>query len=79
MQVFNCLDPKFKINADLIINAKDSSLKQIQILPVTMSKGLEFDTVIVIKDGGVFDGEFGKNHFYIACTRAINTLYVIKK
>ena len=79
MQVFNCLDPKFKINADLIINAKDSSLKQIQILPVTMSKGLEFDTVIVIKDGGVFDGEFGKNHFYIACTRAINKLYVIKK
>lgn len=79
MQIYNNIDNSFKHNADLIINAKDSSLKQIQILPVTMCKGLEFDTAIVVKDGGVFDTQFGKNYFYIACTRAINKLYVIKK
>lgn len=77
--VFNALEEEYKHNTDLIVNAKDSGVKQIQILPVTMSKGLEYDTVIVLGSGGVFDGAFGKNQLYIACTRAINKLYVLKQ
>ena len=63
----------------MIINAKSTSQKQIQILPVTMSKGLEFDTVVVLPNEGVFKQEFGKQQNYIACTRAINKLYVLKE
>ena len=77
--IYQKLNDEYKQNTDLITNAKDAGIRQIQILPVTMAKGLEYDTIIVVSDGGVFDGEFGKNHLYIACTRAINKLYVIKK
>ena len=77
--IYQKLNYEYKQNTDLITNAKDAGIRQIQILPVTMAKGLEYDTIIVVSDGGVFDGEFGKNHLYIACTRAINKLYVIKK
>lgn len=78
-EIYQSLNHTLKHNTGLIVNAKDSSIKQIQILPVTMSKGLEYDTLIVVSSGGVFDGEFGKNQLYIACTRAINKLYVLKQ
>ena len=78
IEVFGSLNKAIKQSADLIINAKDASIKQIQVLPVTLSKGLEFDTVVVIGSGGVFENEFKSQHLYIACTRAINKLYVLK-
>lgn len=61
-----------------IKNAEDEACGQVQILPVILSKGLEFDTVIVIENGGLFNSELGTNLRYIACTRAINKLYVLK-
>lgn len=79
LDIFEHLNPQHKACADVIINAKSTSQKQIQILPVTMSKGLEFDTVVVLPNGGVFEQEFGKQQNYIACTRAINKLYVLKE
>ena len=79
LNIFDNLDPKYKVLTDIIINAKTTSLKQIQVLPITMAKGLEFDTAIVLPNGGVFNQEFGKQQEYIACTRAINKLYVIKE
>lgn len=79
LDIFEHLSPQHKACADVIINAKSTSQKQIQILPVTMSKGLEFDTVVVLPNDGVFKQEFGKQQNYIACTRAINKLYVLKE
>lgn len=78
VEVFNLICPQAKTKTDLIINAKDSSLKQVQVLPATLCKGLEFDTVLVLCTSGVFKNEFKKQHKYIACTRAINKLYVIE-
>ena len=79
LDIFEHLNPQHKACADVIINAKSTSQKQIQILPVTMSKGVEFDTVVVLPNGGVFEQEFGNQQNYIACTRAINKLYVLKE
>ena len=61
-----------------INNSHISSDRQVQILPVSIAKGLEYDTVIVIENGGLL-GTKETSHHYIAYTRAINKLYVIKK
>ena len=63
----------------LIKDATSVATGQIQILPVTLCKGLEFNTVFVVKNGGMFDSEFADNLTYIACTRAINELIVYSK
>ena len=62
----------------LVDSAESMALEQIQILPVSLCKGLEFNSVIVINNGGLFNSILGKNLEYIACTRAINKLYVLK-
>lgn len=41
------------------------------VIPVTMTKGLEFEKAIVVQCG------MDKNQFYVACTRAISELYVV--
>lgn len=63
----------------LIDSADSLAMEQIQILPVSLCKGLEFNSVIVVNDGGLFESILGDNLEYIACTRAINKLYVLKK
>ena len=63
----------------LIKDAHSVATQHIQVMPVALCKGLEFNKAIVIKDGGMFNSEFGTNLFYIACTRAINELVVIKE
>jgi len=69
---------KKSLNVCLIKDAQSVATSQIQIMPVALCKGLEFNKAIVIKNGGLFDSEFGVNLFYIACTRAINELIVLK-
>ncbi len=63
----------------IVDDAKSNAFAQIQVLPVSLSKGLEFNTVVVVNDGNLFDTELGQNLFYIACSRAINKLVVLKK
>ena len=63
----------------LIDTARTEAFTQVQVMPVLLSKGLEFNTVIVVNNGGMFNGILGKNLEFIACTRAINKLYVLKK
>ena len=65
---------------------KDSSLKLIQkdtetdlkgvfIIPVYLSKGLEFDAVLISDvNKERFHSEDDKNLLYIACTRALHRL-----
>ncbi len=75
-KLYTTLEPSFGQDLSLISSAQSSALSKIQIVPVGMCKGLEFDTVIVIEHGGLFKSFLGENLKYIACTRAINKLYV---
>ena len=77
--IFNELEKTIPHRIELVKNANTVVSEQIQIMPVGLSKGLEFDTVIVVEKGMMFENENKNNLLYIACTRAINKLYVIKK
>ncbi len=63
----------------LVDSARSDAFAQVQVLPVILSKGLEFNTVIVVDNGGLFDSKLGQNLRFIACTRAVNKLYVLRK
>lgn len=62
----------------LIEDAKSNAFAQIQVIPATLCKGLEFNTAIVVNNGNLFSSELGNNLLFIACTRAINKLYVLE-
>ncbi|MBQ7978079.1 MAG: AAA family ATPase [Clostridia bacterium] len=78
-EIVEKLSKKFVDKVGLVDTAKSDAYTQVQVIPVSLSKGLEFNTAIVVKSGGLFDGEMGTNLKYIACTRAINKLYVLNK
>ena len=61
----------------LIKDAQSVATTPVQLMPVALCKGLEFNKAIVVQNGGLFNSEFGTNLYYIACTRAINELIVI--
>ncbi len=78
-KLYKWLNPICNYKLSLVENAQSSALEDVQIVPVGMCKGLEFNTVIVVENGGLFDSDLSENLKYIACTRAINKLYVFKK
>ena len=51
--------------------SKDIVRGKYNVIPVAYTKGLEFEKVIVIREG------MTNNEFYVACTRAISELYVV--
>lgn len=64
-----------KIPLHLIINNAENDLKGVFIIPVYMSKGLEFDAVLICDaDKNHYFSEDDKNLLYIACTRALHRL-----
>ena len=69
---------KDKINLNLITSDNLNYNNDINILPSYLSKGLEFDGVILV------DSEFDKNCtidlklFYVAMTRALHKLSIVK-
>ena len=66
---------KHKLDIQLIKNGSVSDLQGVFILPVYMSKGLEFDTVLICDaDSQNYHGEDDKNLLYVACTRALHKL-----
>lgn len=75
--IANNLSKNFENKICIVDSAKSDAYAQVQVLPVSLSKGLEFNTVIVVCNGGLFDGLLGENLKYIACTRAINKLVVL--
>lgn len=66
---------KHKLDIQLIKNGSVSDLQGVFILPVYMSKGLEFDTVLICDaDSQNYPDEDDKNLLYVACTRALHKL-----
>ena len=66
---------KHKLDIQLIKNGSASDLQGVFILPVYMSKGLEFDTVLICDaDSQNYHEEDDKNLLYVACTRALHKL-----
>ena len=66
---------KHKLDIQLIKNGSSSDLQGVFILPVYMSKGLEFDTVLICDaDSQNYHDEDDKNLLYVACTRALHKL-----
>ncbi len=66
---------KHKLNIQLIQNDSVSDLQGVFIIPVYMSKGLEFDAVLVCDaDRQNYHNEDDKKLLYVACTRALHRL-----
>ena len=69
---------KHKLDIQLIKNGSVSDLQGVFILPVYMSKGLEFDAVLICDaDSQNYHDEDDKNLLYVACTRALHNLSVV--
>ena len=47
-------------------------------MPLVLTKGLEFDSVIVFNKNKVFSGENNKPYLYMAVTRALHRLSIIE-
>lgn len=66
------------IEEDLSLNINyDEPLSKVCIMPSFMAKGLEFDVAIVIESKHTL-GQIKENLKYVACTRAMHELYIIK-
>ena len=59
----------------MIRNGSVSDLQGVFVIPVYMSKGLEFDAVLLCDvDSQNYCDEDDKNLLYVACTRALHRL-----
>lgn len=66
---------KDKIDVRLVKGDVEADLQGVLITPIYMSKGLEFDAVLICDaDKDHFNSEDDKNLLYIACTRALHRL-----
>lgn len=66
---------KHKLDIQLIRNESISELQGVFIIPVYMSKGLEFDAVLICDaDRQNYFDEDDRNLLYVACTRALHKL-----
>ena len=73
VRLFNKL--KSEMDIQLIRNGSISDLQGVFIMPVYMSKGLEFDAVVICDaDSRNYHDEDDKNLLYVACTRALHRL-----
>ena len=48
------------------------------IMPLVLTKGLEFDSVIVYNKEKTFNGDSNKPYLYMAVTRALHRLSIIE-
>ncbi|MDE7341202.1 MAG: AAA family ATPase [Lachnospiraceae bacterium] len=64
-----------KLDIQLIRNGSGADLQGVFIIPVYLSKGLEFDAVLICDaDSQNYHDEDDKNLLYVACTRALHRL-----
>ena len=66
---------KSSIDVSLIKNESISDLRGVFIIPVYLSKGLEFDAVLICDaDAENYEGDADRQFLYVACTRALHRL-----
>jgi DNA helicase-2/ATP-dependent DNA helicase PcrA len=71
---------KDRVDVQLIKNESTADLQGVFIIPVYMSKGLEFDAVLLCDtDTQNYNSEDDKKLLYIACTRALHRLNLFCK
>ena len=71
---------KDKADVQLIKNESTTDLQGVFIIPVYMSKGLEFDAVLICDaDAETYHSQDDKKLLYIACTRALHRLNLFCK
>lgn len=76
--LFECL--KDKADVQLINSERTTDLQGVFIIPVYMSKGLEFDAVLICDaDAETYHSQDDKKLLYIACTRALHRLNLFCK
>lgn len=64
-----------KTEVRLLQEESAADLQGIFLIPVYMSKGLEFDAVLICDaDSGNYSSQEDKNFLYVACTRALHRL-----
>jgi DNA helicase-2/ATP-dependent DNA helicase PcrA len=64
---------KDRVDVQLIKNGSTADLQGVFIIPVYMSKGLEFDSVLLCdSDTSNYHSDDDKKLLYIACTRALH-------
>lgn len=61
-----------------VMNKKDKLYlaDRVMIVPSYLSKGLEFDAVLVANANNQIYTQFDKNLFYVVCTRALHKLNI---
>lgn len=75
VEVYNSL--KDTVEGLRLCNSKSCELSNTPIvMPLALTKGLEFDNVIVCGKNGGFEGEENKKYLYMAATRALHRLAV---
>ncbi|MEU7145025.1 UvrD-helicase domain-containing protein [Nocardia sp. NPDC046473] len=60
------------------VNEPSTDSARLTLIPVTLAKGLEFDTVLVVEPSRIAESEErGLQRLYVALTRAVSNLHVI--
>jgi DNA helicase-2/ATP-dependent DNA helicase PcrA len=76
--LYRALQDRIKVH--LIKDESTEGLQGVLIIPVYMSKGLEFDAVLICDtDAVTYNTHDDKKHLYIACTRALHRLNLFCK
>ncbi len=68
----------FDTDIELYDNKSKIFGDKIKIMPVVYTKGLEFDNVVIISENEEFFGDENKPYLYMASTRALHKLTIIK-
>jgi DNA helicase IV len=59
----------------------DDEDRQVELVPASIAKGLEFDRVVVVEPGAIVDAEpdrrTGLRRLYVVLTRAVSELSVV--
>ena len=73
------LQTKTENEISFVKNAYSVAGANIEVCPITLCKGLEFDTVVLVEKGKLFEHNNKNKFLYVGATRAINKLFVLKK
>ena len=69
----------YGVNAELISENLDKYTGGVIVIPSYLSKGLEFDSVIISDSNKYSEDILETKLLYVACTRAMHTLDIISK